>query len=132
MQRWQFTTVPLKLCLSSINQILYFHLWFHCRRLALFCLEKMKKLTVIINTFLVRKHTISSTVLIRLMFLGYRCKSDIAIFAWRVTEMYAYTVPLNFFSVLGWCSAFRNMYYTSLTKKSSLLTIFTLHMYIFY
>ena len=46
------------------------------------------------NTFKTRKATASSTLLTRYRFQGYRCKSGIAIFAWRVTWNYAYS-PFN-------------------------------------
>ena len=45
-----------------------------------------------IKNFLSQKNDVSSTLLIRLRFQGYRCKSGTEIFAWRV--MKAYT-PFN-------------------------------------
>ena len=47
-----------------------------------------------LNFFRADKTTVSSTFLIRLMFPGYRCESDIVICAWRVTWNYAYS-PFN-------------------------------------
>ena len=51
------------------------------------------------NTFKTRKATASSTLLTRYRFQGYRCKSGIAIFAWRVTwegVTYIYTLYIIF------------------------------------
>jgi len=47
-----------------------------------------------INTYRVRKTTISSTFFNRLRLPGYRCISGIVIFTWRVTKI-TLTVPLN-------------------------------------
>ena len=51
----------------------------------------MEKFTKV-NTFLVRKTTVSSIFFIRLKFQGYRCKLEIAIFAWRIILNYAYSL----------------------------------------
>ena len=86
-----FTTVPLKALSDQVWNIyqcfvpVYFHLRFlYESDLLISCLlEAMEKLTEI--NIWVRKTTDSSTFLVRLWFQGYRCKSDIVIFAWRVT-----------------------------------------------
>ena len=45
-----------------------------------------------INALQPRIMTISSTLLISLIFQGYHCESNIAILAWRVTWIYAYSL----------------------------------------
>ena len=59
--------------------------------LAHFLLIRKSRWLTDLNTFRVRKMTLSPTFLIRLSFQGYRCKSDIDIFEWRVTWNYSYT-----------------------------------------
>ena len=96
MQRWQCPIYKGTLCLIMCK--LYIHVFvslnclFLCKSdLRIACLyEAMEKLTEMI-TLRVRKTTVSSRYLIKLRFQGYRWKSDIAIFAWRVPEI---TIPL--------------------------------------
>jgi len=67
----------------------YFHLWFLCKiDLRISCKYKFNWIKLF---FSFRKTTLSSTFMIRLCFQGYRCKSDIVIFAWMVTP------PLSYF-----------------------------------
>ena len=88
---------PEKLCLIkykiyiSVICFCIFHLWVLCESdMRISCKKQaMEKLAEVI-TFRVRETTVSSTVLIRLKFQWYRCKSDIALFAWRFTWNYAY------------------------------------------
>ena len=89
---------PWKLCLIKyeldINVFVSLNCLFLCKSdLRIACLyEAMEKLTEMI-TLRVRKTTVFSRCLIKLRFQGYRWKSDIAIFAWRVPEI-TLTVPL--------------------------------------
>ncbi len=63
----------------------YFQLWFLYKNdLHNSSAGKQEKLTEL-NTFNPRKEDNSSTLLIRLRYQGYRCKSGIVIFALRVT-----------------------------------------------
>ena len=55
----------------------------------------MEKLAEI-NSFRVRKTTVSSTFLIRLRFQVYRCKSGIVILAYRGKLEITLTVPLTY------------------------------------
>ena len=89
---------PWKLCLIKyeldINVFVSLNCLFLCKSdLRIACLyEAMEKLTEMI-TLRVRKTTVFSRCLIKLRFQGYRWKSDIAIFAWRVPEI-TLTIPL--------------------------------------
>ena len=66
----------------------YFHLWFLCKIDLRTCKYKFNGIKLF---FSVRKTTLSSTFMIRLCFQGYRCKSDIVIFAWMVTWNHTYS-----------------------------------------
>ena len=60
--------------------------------LAHFLLIRSKGDTYRIKHFSSQEIDISCTFLMRLRLQGYRCKSGIAIFAWRVTRNYAYSI----------------------------------------
>ena len=80
----RFTTVPLMIFIYTV----YFNFWFFFLQkwVAHFLLIRNteKKITEL-TLFQSEKTWLSSSFLIRLRFQGYRCKSEIAIFAWRVT-----------------------------------------------
>ena len=93
---------PQKLCLINykfdINVFVFFKLiifyWSFSAEAAFLVYKKQWRNSQKINTFQVRKTTVSSTFFTRLRFQGYRNKSGVAIFAWRVTLNYAYS-PFN-------------------------------------
>ena len=76
----RFTTVSLKAMSDLI-------------RYRFFCFLKL--FIFICGYFRVRTTTVASTFFIRLRFQGYRCESGIAIFAWRVTYNYAYSLFMS-------------------------------------
>ena len=54
-----------------------------------FLLQKRIKELLEFNTFIPRKATMSSTLLIRERCQGYRCEMGIAILAWRINDAYS-------------------------------------------
>ena len=95
MERWQQMGTLKSFVWSSINYLhlfisldcLFFHLQAHCKSEFLI---KNNGESIKIKLFWVKTYSIF-TFVIRLIFQGNRCESNIAIFVWRVIWNYAYS-----------------------------------------